>query len=189
MPFTLPIGSKAPEFCLAGVDGKVYTWNSFVDVPIVVLFFTCNHCPYVTGSDEVTRATALKYPQVKFVGISSNDANQYEEDAFCRMVERMGELQFPWIYLYDETQEVAKAYGALKTPHFFVFDKARTLVYCGRGIDSPREPKNSTCNDLDNALRDITSQKVVHIPVTEPIGCTIKWKCPSVVESCDLDLS
>ena len=106
-----------------------------------------NHCPYVIGSDEATRATADKYASkgVKFVGINSNSVHVNAEDDFRNMVERMAEHKFPWAYLRDETQEVAKAYGALRTPHFYVFNKNRELVYTGRGVDSPRDASLAHC--------------------------------------------
>ncbi len=122
-----------------------------------MVFFTCNHCPYVTGSDEVTRATADKFQGkgVRFVGINSNSANTYADDDFPHMVERMKEHRFPWTYLHDESQEVALAYGALRTPHFFVFDRERKLVYTGRGVDSPRDTSKMTVNDLERTLEEL----------------------------------
>ncbi len=84
------------------------------------------------------------------------------------MVKRMKEHKFPWTYLYDDTQDIARAYGALRTPHFFVFDEKRKLVYTGRGVDNPRETARMTVNDLDNALTEITSGKKVTTPMTNP---------------------
>jgi peroxiredoxin len=176
MPFTLPLGSKAPNFCLAGTDGKVYTLESFSKAPALVIFFTCNHCPYVIGSDESTRETALKYKKAQFVAINSNAPEHYAEDSFSSMVERMEEYNFPWIYLYDESQKIAKFYGALRTPHFYLFDSARTLVYCGKAVDNPQDPQKSTINNLDMALEDFFSGKPMRVPLTNPIGCTVKWK-------------
>ncbi len=192
MPFTLPLGAKAPDFCLAGTDGKVYTLASFHAHPTLVIFFTCNHCPYVIGSDEVTRKTALKYSDkgVQFVGINSNSKETYPEDAFDHMVERMKTQHFPWVYLYDETQDVAKRYGALRTPHFYVFDKNRALVYCGRGVDSPRDVSKMTINNLDQALEEVVQAKSITTPLTNPIGCNVKWKGKDAhwmpPEACDL---
>jgi peroxiredoxin len=178
MPFTLPIGSHAPDFCLAGTDGKVYTLKSFADAPVLVIFFTCNHCPYVIGSDEVTRKTALHFKKqgVQFVAICSNSAETYAEDSFDNMVARMKKYEFPWPYLYDESQDIARAYGALRTPHFYLFDKKRKLIYCGRAVDSPGDAKKITINDLDNALQEHCSGKPITVPLTNPIGCNIKWK-------------
>jgi peroxiredoxin len=177
MAFTLQIGEQAPDFELPATDGKTYRLADFTDETLVV-FFTCNHCPFVTGSDEVTRQTALKYaPQgVRFVAINSNSKNTYPEDDFPHMVARMEEHQFPWVYLYDESQEVALAYGALRTPHFYVFDSNRKLVYTGRGVDNPRDTSKMTVNDLDNALAEHLAGKPISTPLTNPIGCNVKWE-------------
>ena len=177
MPFTLSIGEAAPSFSLPATDGKIYSLADFSAVPVLVVFFTCNHCPYVIGSDEVTRQTALKYEGqgVKFAGINSNSKNTYPEDDFPHMVERMKEQKFPWTYLYDESQDIARAYGALRTPHFFVFDKNRKLVYTGRGVDNPRDTGKMTVNDLDRALAEHLAGKKISVPVTNPIGCNVKW--------------
>jgi len=177
MAFTLEIGAKAINFNLPATDGKNYTLESFEKVKILVLFFTCNHCPYVIGSDEVTRKTALKFVNegVEFVGINSNSKNTYTDDDFAHMVTRMNEHKFPWKYLHDESQEVALAYGALRTPHFYVFDENRNLVYTGRGVDSPRDASKITVNDLERALNELTSGKTVSVPLTNPIGCNVKW--------------
>ena len=108
----------------------------------------------------------------KFVGINSNSANTHPNDDFEHKVERMNEEKFPWLYLRDESQEIALAYGALRTPHFYVFDQDRKLVYTGRGVDNPRD---LTVNDLENALEEHVIGKPVSTPLTNPIGCNVKW--------------
>lgn len=177
MGFTLDIGATAPDFRLPATDGNTYTLSDLKE-EFLVLFFTCNHCPYVIGSDEVTRATAEKFAGlgVRFAGINSNSANTYQVDDFPHMVERMKEHQFPWIYLRDETQEVALAYGALRTPHFFVFDGDRKLVYTGRAVDQPKDSSRISVNDLDRVLEELTSGKPVSVEITNPIGCNVKWE-------------
>ena len=192
MAFTVSLGSEASDFSLRATDGNTYSLRDFADAKVLVIFFTCNHCPYVIGSDEVTRKTAEKFtPQdVKLVGINSNSPNTYEEDSFANMVKRMKQYKFPWLYLYDATQDIARAYGALRTPHFFVFNKERKLVYTGRGVDNPRETSKMTVNDLENALEELLAGKEVTIPITNPIGCNVKWEgkdahwMPS--DACDL---
>jgi peroxiredoxin len=192
MAFTLQIGDKAPDFCLVGTDGIKYKLTDFKSSKILVVFFTCNHCPYVIGSDEDTRAIADKYiPHgVEFVGINSNSPNTYEEDDFDHMVRRMDDNEFPWVYLYDETQEVALAYGALRTPHFYVFDKSRKLIYTGRAIDNPRDTLKVTRRDLEKALDEYLEGKEISYPVTNPIGCNVKWdgkdKHWMPADACDL---
>ena len=194
-PFTLPLKYSAPNFRLKATDGSSYSLRDFVAARALVIFFTCNHCPYVTGSDEITRQTAEKYKDqgVLFVAINSNSAFSYPEDSFEKMVERMEKNQFPWVYLHDETQEVALRYGALRTPHFFVFDDKdndRHLIYTGRAIDSPKDPSKMTINNLENALDDYLAGKKVQTPLTNPIGCNIKWigkdKHWMPDEACDL---
>ena len=192
MAFTLQLGEKAPDFKLPATDGKTYQLSDFDGTEVLVIFFTCNHCPYVIGSDEVTRRTVEKFaPQgVKFVGINSNSKNTYAEDDFEHMVARMDEHKFPWLYLYDEPQAVAKAYGALRTPHFYVFDKDRRLIYTGRGVDNPRDESKITVNDLERALEEHLAGRPVSVPLTNPIGCNVKWDGKDQhwmpVEACDL---
>ena len=191
MAFTLETGSKAPFFELPATNGNTYKLNDFKD-KFLVIFFTCNHCPYVINSDEVTRKTAEKYQDkgVKFIGINSNSKNTYEEDDFDHMVERMNKYKFPWLYLYDESQEIAKAYGALRTPHFFVFNENRELVYTGRGLENPRDTSLMRVNDLDRVLDELTSGKEISVSVTNPIGCNVKWdgkdKHWMPADACDL---
>lgn len=177
MTFTLTLGSKAVDFSLPATDGKSYSLNDFADAKVLVIFFTCNHCPYVTGSDEVTRKTVERFaPQgVKFVGINSNSPNTYPQDSFDNMVLRMKQQQFPWLYLYDATQDIARAYGALRTPHFFVFNSRRRLVYTGRGVDNPRDTSKMTVNNLEDALDELLAGKPITTALTNPIGCNVKW--------------
>ena len=192
MAFTLKIGETAPDFTLPATDGKTYKLHDFDKDPILVIFFTCNHCPYVIGSDEVTRETAEKFAPkgVRFIGINSNSPNTYPEDSFDWMVKRMREKKFPWLYLYDRPQDVARKYGALRTPHFFVFDKKRKLVYTGRGMDNPRDTSKMTVNDLDNALSDLLAGRPIRTPLTNPIGCNVKWEGQDAhwmpADACDL---
>jgi peroxiredoxin len=192
MAYTLQPGEKVIDFNLPSTEGRNYTLKDFDEYKYLVIFFTCNHCPYVLGSDEVTRSTANKYqPEgVKFVGINSNSENTYPEDSFDHMIQRMEQHKFPWVYLRDEEQIAAKNYGALRTPHFYVFNEDRILVYTGRGVDSPRDITRMTVNNLDQALDELTSGRPVSVPLTNPIGCNIKWEGMDAhwmpPEACDL---
>lgn len=176
MAFTLNIGESAPAFSLPATDGKTYSLSDFSE-KVLVVFFTCNHCPYVIGSDEDTRRIAEQFKEkgVRFVAINSNSRHTYEEDSFEHMVARMDEFEFPWLYLYDESQEVAEEYGALRTPHFYVFDDKRKLVYTGRAIDNPRAWEEASTHELVDALDDLISGRPVAVPVTNPVGCNVKW--------------
>ena len=177
MSFTLELGAKAPDFSVVGTDGQTYDLANFAEASTLVVFFTCNHCPFVVGSDEVTRATAEKFQDkgVAFIGINSNSEKTNPTDDFDQMVLRMKEHNFPWIYARDASQEVALAYGALRTPHFYVFDADRKLVYCGRGVDQPRDTSKMQVNDLEKALAEVTAGQSVSVPLTNPIGCNVKW--------------
>jgi len=192
MPFTLQIGDTAPDFNLPATDGKTYSLEDFINDRYLVIFFTCNHCPYVLGSDETTRATVEKFMPlgVRFAGINSNSELTYPEDSYPNMVKRMEDYKFPWLYLYDSDQSVATRYGALRTPHFYVFDQKRQLVYTGRGMDNPRNTALATVNDLDRALEELTSGRQISVPVTNPIGCNVKWAGKEAhwmpPEACDL---
>ena len=191
MSFTLQVSQKAPEFNLISTSNENVSISSF-DSKFLVIFFTCNHCPYVTGSDEVTRQTANKFKDkdVSFVAINSNSANTYQEDSFENMVLRMKEYEFPWVYLYDADQEIAIKYGALKTPHFYVFNEQRELVYTGRGVDSPLDANKIKINNLELVLDELTSNTLISIPITNPIGCSVKWEGKDShwmpPEACDL---
>lgn len=192
MAFTLPIGYPAIDFVLPATDGKEYSLKSFDRFKGLVLFFTCNHCPYVIGSDEVTRKVAeeFKPKNIGFVAINSNSENTYEEDSFENMITRMEKHHFPWTYLRDESQDIARAYGALRTPHFYLFDEDRKLIYTGRELDNPRDSSKAKINDLVNALNEFLEGKPITTTVTNPIGCNVKWdgKDPHwmPVDACDL---
>ncbi len=192
MAFTLDIGQAAPDFRLPATDGKTYELADFADAAALVVFFTCNHCPFVMGSDEDTRALAERFAPrgVRFAAVNSNSANTYPEDDFDHMVERMAEHRFPWVYLHDVSQDVARAYGALRTPHFFVFDAGRRLVYTGRAVDTPRDASKATVHDLERALEEHLAGKPVSVPKTNPVGCNVKWDGKDAhwmpAEACDL---
>lgn len=190
-PFTLPLDAKAPDFTLKGTDGKLWSLSDFKDKGLVI-FFTTNHCPYVRNSDEDTRriVETFKPKGIAFVGINSNSEESYPEDSYEHMVERMQENHFPWAYLHDPTQEVALAYGALRTPHFYLFDKDRRLLYTGRGVDNPKDISKVKERDLERALTEYLAGKPISRPLTNPLGCNVKWKGKDKhwmpPEACDL---
>jgi peroxiredoxin len=192
MSFTLGLGDHALDFSLPATDRKTYNLEDFSDARVLVLFFTCNHCPYVIGSNEVIRETAERFQKqgVRFVGINSNSVNTYSEDSFEHMIQLMEDKKFPWVYLRDESQDVALAYGALRTPHYYVFDKERKLIYTGRGVDTPRDTSKMTVNDLANALSEHLAGKPISVSVTNPIGCNVKWDGKDAhwmpADACDL---
>jgi peroxiredoxin len=192
MSFTLALGDHSLDFSLIATDGKTYSLQNFADAKVLVIFFTCNHCPYVIGSNEVTRETAehFKAQGVQFVGINSNSVNTYAEDSFEHMITIMEKEQYPWVYLRDESQAIALAYGALRTPHYYIFDQDRKLIYTGRGVDKPRDTSLMTVNDLANALDEHLAVKPITTPLTNPIGCNVKWNNQDAhwmpADACDL---
>jgi len=172
----LALGAKAPDFDLPGVGGKRYSLGSFSGKPVLVVMFTCNHCPYVVAYEErmvsIQRGYAGK--GVQLVAINSNDEKEYPEDSFPEMVKRAKAREFNFPYLRDETQGAVTAYGAVCTPHVFAFDSTRLLRYRGR-IDDSKDPSKVSSPDLRNALDDLTSGRPVRAPDTKPFGCSIKW--------------
>jgi peroxiredoxin len=192
MSFTLQIGGRAPDFRLPATDGKTYALQDFAGDAVLVVFFTCNHCPYVTGSDESTRGTVEKFAPrgVRFVAINSNSPNTYADDDFAHMEQRMREEKFPWLYLHDASQDIARAYGALRTPHFYVFGSDRRLIYTGRAVDNPRQAERAKTHDLERALEEHLGGMSISEPVTNPIGCNVKWEGRDAhwmpADACDL---
>ena len=192
MSYTLQIGEKAPKFNnLLSTDGSLYSLEDFSQKPFTVIFFTCNHCPYVTGSDELTRRIAEEFTDnVEFVAINSNSKNTYEEDSYENMILRMEEFKFPWLYLHDSTQKIAESYRALKTPHIFVFNKSWEHLYTGRNTDNPRDTDLRSTDDLRDALVQLVAGENITVPITNPIGCNIKWDGKAAhwmpAEACDL---
>lgn len=178
MAFTLRLGANAPDFSLLSTEGTTRSLDDYRNKKGLVIFFTCNHCPYVKNSDEHTRQLADTFiPQdIAFVAINSNSSNTYAEDSYEEMVRRMEMHHFPWDYLHDASQQVALAYGALRTPHFYLFDNNQKLIYTGRAIDKPRDPSNRTTNELEDALSEYIQGKPISTPLTNPIGCNVKWE-------------
>lgn len=176
----IPLGTKAPDFELIDtVSGKKIALNRFKGENATVIFFICNHCPFVIHVNDELVKIANHYEEngVSFVAISSNDVENYPQDAPDLMKKVAHDLNYPFPYLYDETQEVAKAYDAACTPDIYVFDGDLKLVYRGQLDDSrPENGVEVTGNDLRNAL-DCLLQGKQNTAVQKPsIGCNIKWK-------------
>lgn len=194
MAFTLQLGETAPDFSLPGVDGRTYTLADFNSSPVLVVVFSCVHCPYVVGcEDRMIQFHADTAPRgVAFVAINSNAETTYADDSFEGMVARAQEKSFQFPFLHDKSQEVALAYGALRTPHFYVFDAARQLRYTGRIDDNPRNPGQETTHELRDAVEALLQGREVEVPLTNPIGCNVKWagqeKHWMPAEACDLVL-
>ena len=175
--FALQIGARAPEFSdLLGVDANRYSLSSFQDSRFLAVVFTSNGCPTVRAfEDRLGEIHAAHAPDgVRVVAINANNPYLSPGDSYVEMVRRAGEKRFPFPYLKDEDGSVARAYGAISTPHAFLFDQDRRLRYQGRIADS-RIPEKVTSPDLENALRDLLAGGAPSVPVTVPFGCSIVW--------------
>lgn len=175
---TLPLGAPAPDFNLPGTDGNTYSLSSFKDAKLLVVSFTCNHCPYAQGVEDrfIRLARTYQAKGVAFAAISANDAVKYPDDSFDNMKKRAGAHHYPFPYLYDESQTTAKAYGAVCTPHIFVFNAERHLIYEGRIDDNWKDESAVKHHDLRDAVDAGLAGKPVKNAQTNPMGCSIKWK-------------
>jgi peroxiredoxin len=174
----LKIDSSIPNFSLNGVDDKTYTLNSFSDKKNLIVIFSCNHCPYVQAYEDriISLQKEFEKDGVQIIAINSNDDVKYPDDSFDEMKKRANAKKFNFPYLHDETQGVAKAFGATHTPQIFLFDKNRKLKYEGKIDDNWQEPENVKSKYLREAILEVLNEKEVSVPETFSIGCTIKWK-------------
>ena len=179
-PPVCDFGWKAPDFKLPGVDGRDWALADVVGPKGLLVMFICNHCPYVKAiiGRLVEDAIALKSMGVNVIAISSNDVLSYPEDSFENMKLMAEAFKFPFPYVLDETQEVAKAYGAVCTPDFFGFNANSALQYRGRFDDQGRDltPKENATKDLLEAMKLIASTNIGPEKQIASIGCSIKWK-------------
>lgn len=169
----LETGETAPEFELPGVDDREYALGDF-DAPALVVAFTCNHCPVAKAYQDRIKALQADYGDADVVAINPNDA----EDSFENMVEHAESADFNFPYLRDESQEVAEAYGAECTPHAFVFDDDRELVYQG-AIDDDRDGEDMTEQYVREAVDAVLAGESYDRATVSPMGCSIKWKSPA----------
>jgi peroxiredoxin len=192
MSFTLELGKSPPDFNLPGVDGKTYSPASFKDAKVLIVLFTCNHCPYVVGSEDRMIKFYNDYAAkgVAMIGINSNETVGHPTDSFEHMVGHAKEKGFKWPYVRDDSQQIALAYGALRTPHYYVFDQNRKLRYTGRMDDNPRNPGQEKTHELRDAVDALLAGKEIDVPLTNPIGCNVKWSGKErhwmPAEACDL---
>ena len=174
----IPLGTLAHDFELPGVDGKTYTLSSFANQKILVLIFMCNHCPYVKAVLQrlIDLQNSFSKYRVQLAGINSNDATRYPDDSFDNMKAVAQERGVSFPYLFDETQETAKVYGAVCTPDLYVYGEGRKLLYRGRIDDNWEHPEQVTRQDLKLALEDILAGRPVPNEQIPSMGCSIKWK-------------
>jgi len=174
-------GTKAPDFELPNANGnlggEMLSLHDVLGENGTVVFFTCNHCPYVVGSEPRIESAAevARKNGIGFAGINSNDPVKYESDSWDNMVKRANKgMTYP--YLHDSSQEVALAYGAERTPEFYLLNSDSVVVYRGRLDDSPRDPSHATTSELEDAIEELATGTAVSVPRTESMGCSVKWK-------------
>jgi len=174
----LKIGDQAIPFALPGVDGQQHSLQDYADKLAVVVIFSCNHCPYVRAWEDRMTQIQGDYANkgVQLVAISANDASKYPADSFDNMKVRAQQKGFNFPYLYDETQEVARTYGAERTPEVFLFDNSGALRYHGAIDDNYETPGAVRSHHLRLALDSVLASQSPPVVETPPVGCTIKWK-------------
>jgi peroxiredoxin len=174
----MEVGTPAPPFSLPGVDGRTYSLESFAGAELLVVVFTCNHCPYAKAVEDRLVELQRDYEArgVRLVAVNPNDERAYPEDSFEQMKARAAEKSFNFPYLRDETQSVARAYDAACTPDIFVFDRQRTLLYNGRLDDNWKEPSQVERRDLRRVLDAALSGRATDFEPVPSMGCSIKWK-------------
>ncbi|MBI3571413.1 MAG: thioredoxin family protein [Gammaproteobacteria bacterium] len=178
-------GRPAPDFRLKGVDGKIWALSETRGKNGLLVMFICNHCPYVKAVlDRIIRdVRELKGQGINTVAIMSNDPADYPEDSFDNMKQVAQKLNFPFPYLYDESQETARAYGAMCTPDFFGYNKDLRLQYRGRLDESRKEPAPNARRDLFEAMKQIAQTGQGPKDQIPSMGCSIKWKSEWQVSS------
>jgi peroxiredoxin len=167
----------APAFDLPGVDGRNHTLEEYADAPVLVIVQSCNHCPYVLAWEGRINDLARDYADrgVRVVAVSSNDAGAYPDDSFDAMVEHARRAGYVFDYLYDESQDVARALRSERTPEAFVFDADRRLVYHG-AVDDNRDEAEVTTHYLRDGIEAALSGETPEVANTPPVGCTVKWR-------------
>ena len=174
----VPLGTKAIDFSLPGVDGREYSLASFSKDPVLVIIFMCNHCPYVKAVIQrlIDLQSGFSGQGVRLVGINCNDAEKYPDDSFENMKSGSKEWGMNFPYLFDESQEIAKKYDAVCTPDIYVYGKERKLLYRGRIDDNWEKPEQVNRRDLKQAIDHILAGKDVPEEQIPSMGCSIKWK-------------
>lgn len=172
------LGNKAPAFSLPALDGKTYSLKDFANGKPLVVMFICAHCPYVLAVEDrlIQLGVDLKNQGVNVVAICSNDAKDHPEDSFENLQKRAKEKNYSFMYLYDESQKVAKDFGAVCTPDFFVYDSNLTLSYRGRLDNSWKDASKVSQRELFDAVQVLLKGNKVSDDQTASMGCSIKWK-------------
>ncbi|MCB0527038.1 MAG: thioredoxin family protein [Saprospiraceae bacterium] len=172
------VGDTARDFNLKNIDGKMVSLESIEGAKGYIVIFTCNHCPYAKAYEDRIIDLHKKYAPLGYpvVAINPNDKDRQPADSYENMQKRAKEKDFPFVYLYDDTQEIAQTYGATRTPHVYLLDSDRVVKYIGAIDDNSEEPTEVKEKYLENAIDALRSGKEVGVKETKAIGCTIKWK-------------
>ncbi len=170
--------SYLPHFNLPSVDGKAYSDKDFKGTKALVIMFICNHCPYVQAIEDriIALARDLQPKGANFVAICSNDPNDYPEDSLPNLKKQWIKKKYPFPYLHDESQEVAKCFKAICTPDFFVYNSKKQLVYRGRLDNSWKDPSKVTHEEMREAIESLLQNRLVSKTQHPSMGCSIKWK-------------
>lgn len=172
------IGSNCPDFKLPAVDGRTYQKSDFKNYKALLVMFICNHCPYVKAIEDrlIALGREMKNKGVEIVAISSNDATNYPDDSFDNLQKRWREKNYPFPYLYDESQIVARTFGAVCTPDFFLYDSKAELSYRGRLDDSWKDASQVKRQELREAILALVEGRRPADEQRPSMGCNIKWK-------------
>ncbi len=176
-PEKIEFGLSCPDFNLPATDGKTYSLKDFQNGYPLAVMFICNHCPYVKAIEDrlITLGHDLKKLGVNLVAICANDEFSYPEDSFVNLKKRAEERNYPFIYLHDKLQTVAKKFGALCTPDYFVYDSQTKLAYRGRLDDSWKDESQVKTRELFNAVTQLLNNQRISVPQVPSMGCSIKW--------------
>lgn len=166
-----------PPFRLPGVDGREHAETDYARAKALLIMFICNHCPYVKAIEDrlIELGKRAQANGAAIVAICSNDPEEYPEDRFDRLKARWEDKKYPFPYLHDETQAVARSFGAVCTPDFFLYDGNRRLVYRGRLDDSWKDPAKVRRRELEDAINEVLAGGTPPLEQTPSMGCSIKW--------------
>ncbi len=169
--------SSCPDFTLPGVNGGVFSLVQFLNKKPFLIMFICNHCPYVNAIEDrlIQLALDLKKQDMNVIAICSNDQETYPDDSLPQLQKRMLDKKYPFFYLHDESQDVAKKFGAICTPDFFVYNQEAKLSYRGRLDDSWKDETLVTSRELFTAMQELAANQPISKPQTPSAGCSIKW--------------
>ncbi len=176
-PEKIEFGLSCPDFNLPATNGKTYQLADFKNEKPLVIMFICNHCPYVKVIEDrlIALGNDLKKVNINVVAICANDELSYPEDSFDHLKKRAEEKNYPFIYLHDQSQEVAKKFGAICTPDYFVYDQSTKLAYRGRLDDSWKDPTHVKTRELYEAVIELSQNKKITRAQVPSMGCSIKW--------------